>query len=340
MGKFVKATSKWLGPFLPKPLKWTLLDWSQDFKRHFPSRHRGNDRFGLKPNHIYPHGINLDGALADALEIQNTQLKVTREAKVASIGSCFAEEFSYYMRRNGYNYIVIGTRKDTSSCDWGRVYTIANLKNIVRYSLESDFPLYLEHSHEGWFDPLREFSDSPFYRDRDEAERAIREHRQNSRRVFEEAQVLAITLGQNENWIDAAHKIAWGRRPPQDLIDGEPSRFRAAESSYGEDLSDLRETVDALLRFNKQLSLIITVSPVPAHATFTSENVITQSFAHKCILRAVVHELQQIFPERVLYFPSFEITLGYNPFSFKSDNRHVQFRTLNRIFRIFERVCT
>ena len=92
------------------------------------------------------------------------------------------------------------------------MYTIPALRQVILYSTQDDFPIPIEQSIEGWFDPLRE----PLvgqYLGYEEAEEAIHGHRTASRRAFATARVLIITLGQNEGWIDRRSGLVWARRP-------------------------------------------------------------------------------------------------------------------------------
>ena len=63
---------------------------------------------------------------------------------------------------------------------------------------------------------------------------------------------------------------------------------------------------------------------------------ITQSFAGKCLLRAVAERITRTVP-RVWYFPSFEMVLAYNPHTLRADNRHVKRSTVDRIFELLRR---
>lgn len=45
-----------------------------------------------------------------------------------------------------------------SSANWGRVYTIQNFLQIVKYSVTDTVPVYIEENDKGFIDPLREYS--------------------------------------------------------------------------------------------------------------------------------------------------------------------------------------
>src|ERR1043165_299296 len=101
------------------------------------------------------------------------------------------------MRERGFNYVAAESDLFPASANWGRVYTIPSLRQIVMYSTADDFPMPVEHAAEGGFDPLREPAVGHFATP-EQAAAAIRHHRAASRRAFAEARVLIVTLGQNE----------------------------------------------------------------------------------------------------------------------------------------------
>ena len=74
---------------------------------------------------------------------------ISRETAVASIGSCFAEEFAFYMKRKNFNYLSVEDDKLSASANWGRVYTVPNLLQIVDYSIDSYYPVLVEKSRNG-----------------------------------------------------------------------------------------------------------------------------------------------------------------------------------------------
>jgi hypothetical protein len=137
-------------------------------------------------------------------------------------------------------------------------------------------------------------------------------------------------LGQNEAWRDRRSGLVWARLPPKDASGDQD--FVVETFSFEENCAVLERALRSLLDFNPELSIVLTVSPVAAWATFFDDDVVTRSFGNKCLLRAVASRMTEIFPERIGYFPSFEIVLADNSDTFKADNRHVKYGTVNRIF--------
>ena len=279
---------------------------------------------------MYPRGTNFDECLRAGIAAQLAGLVIRKETPVASIGSCFADEFASHMRAREFNYVTAESDVFPASANWGRVYTVPALQQIVRYSTASDFAMPIERSRDGWFDPLREPAIGHFPT-REQAAAAIREHRAASRRAFAEARVLIITLGQNEAWFDRASGLAWARRPPNEIFDA--NRFEPMIFSFEDDASRLEDSLTRLRALNADLDVLFTVSPVASYATFAGTEAVTQSFAGKCVLRAVADRIVRSVP-RVWYFPAFEMALAYNPHTLAADNRHVKSSTVDRIFEL------
>lgn len=317
-----------------------LVLWSKDglecWRRRRAPAPKGDPRFGLSKSQLYPLGDHFDACLEEGMSRTLAGLTISKTTPVASIGSCFAEEFARHMHEAGFNYVKAEADLFASSANWGRVYTVPCLRQIVEYSVDEGYPLRVEPSAKGWFDPLREYS-TPYYPTREQAETAIRAHRAASRKAFSDAELLIVTLGQNEAWVERESQTVWARIPPKETIERQPRRFEPREFSLEENEQWLSRAFTALLGLNPRLRFLITVSPVPAAATFVDPDVITRSFANKCLLRTVAARVICRFPQ-ARYFPSFEMTLAYNPRTFKADNRHVKNETVGRIFGLLRRV--
>lgn len=310
-------------------IKSFLKDFFQSIKRFFPGEFKNDKKNNLELNQIYPEGINLFKLFKIESKNLLSEIKLEKDFKISSIGTCFAEEVSYYFNKsNAYNYFKIEENIFNFSANWGRVYTVKNLHQIIDYSLSDDFPIYTENYNLNYFDPLREYSVGS-YNNLSLLEKNIEEHRKKSREIFINTDLLIITLGQNEFWYDSEKEIAWGRTPPLSTRLNS-KRFSPMEYSFNQNMEKLKSSIELIRIFNSKIKIIFTVSPVPQYATFTSQNIITKAFSAKCTLRAVVNEIINLYPN-LYYFPSFEFVLTQNPFSYNSDNRHIKRREVNKI---------
>jgi len=283
---------------------------------------------GLAPSQVYPAGRNFDEVLREGTARRMAGLHIGRDTPVASLGSCFADEFARHMIEKRFNYVVTEPSLFPGSADWGHVYTIPGFRQIVSYSTVDDFPIPLERGSKGWFDPLREWR-SGYFATPDEAREKIVKHRAASRRAFAETAVLIFTMGQNEAWVEPRSGLLWARRPVN------PEGFEVRTFSFEENVALLKDALARLRELNPRLDVLLTVSPVASMATFTDNEIITHSFAAKCLLRTVAEEITRTVP-RVWYFPSFEMALAYNTATQMSDNRHVKNQRIDQIFEMLD----
>jgi hypothetical protein len=316
---------------IPRLLIRTARDKWEFFKRFIPAKQVGIPKYGIGPTQVYPQGIHFIPILKKATKEKLLGIPLTAMTPIASIGTCFAEKFAYFMKEQGYNYVCTEDDALAASANWGRVYTIPNLLQIIHYSIDSTYPIVLEKSKHGWFDPLRE-SKVAYFQNKKEAEENIRAHRRASYQAFTTCEVLIITVGQNEAWVDTQNNKVWAKRPPQDVLALRQQEFIVKEFSFTENIAALREAIESLFSINPEVKCLFTVSPVASHATFSDIDIISQSFANKCLLRSVVEEVVKSKSDRLFYFPSFEMVLCDNPYNFCADNRHVKHATVNRIF--------
>ncbi len=321
---------------IPKVARRYFKDLLESLRRHNPGPQLGSAKHSLIPTQIYPVGTNFYKVLNSATREKFSGLGLTPATAVASIGTCFAEEFAYFMRGRGYNYVT--TEKDvlTASANWGRVYTVPNLLQIVSYSAEPSYPVFLEKTDQGWFDPLREAGAS-YSPSREAAHAAVLEHRRASREAFGQCDVLIITVGQNEAWTDRATGQVWATLPPQTILRARKEDFSVSEFSFEENVIALTQVVSTLQKINPAVKIVFTVSPVASYASFSDIDVVSQSFANKCLLRAAVNNVVASQPGKIFYFPSFEMVLCYNPFNFRADNRHVKYAAVDRIFSVLSK---
>ena len=341
-------------------LRKIFPDLIKDFIKQARTKpHKGIEKYGLSKNQVYPSGTNFNKHFKMDLQKQFKSLNFTKKTKVSSIGTCFAEEFSKFLAEFGGSYIYKEKNKYRSSVNWGRVYTIPNFTQTVEYSLTDKIPLivekcekgyfdpsenpYLDSSKKGHFDPLEKCYFDPlrdrscgFFDSLDEAKEKILQHRAISKEVFKNSEIIVITIGQNECWMDREKGFVWGIMPPLDIYKSKKERFFIESPSIENNILSLGNSLKLIKKANDKVKFIITVSPVPSGATFTDANVINRSFLNKCILRYVVnHIVEKSEDQNVYYYPSFEMVLCDNPKSFIFDNRHVRKETVQNIFDIF-----
>ena len=121
------------------------------------------------------------------------------------------------------------------------------------------------------------------------------------------ADVIIITLGMTESWFDDYNQTVLPETPSPWLIKSFPNRFKFFNASLEEVLQDLVE-FRQLCKINveKDIKIIVTVSPIPLGTTFTSKDVIVANEISKTVLRLAADRFTNDYDD-VDYFPSYEM---------------------------------
>lgn len=143
-------------------------------------------------------------------------------------------------------------------------------------------------------------------------------------RTLADCRVMIMTLGLVELWWDEETQNYLNTGPLPTVLEKFPERFRLHVLSFEECYSYLRRALDIAFENSRDdLSVILTVSPVPMMATHRKTDVITANSYSKSVLRAVAEQLVAE-DRRISYFPSFEtVSLSHRNFAWTDDLVHV-----------------
>ncbi len=290
----------------------------------------------LEPWRLYPSGDLLDARFLE--QSRPARPRITRRTRIASIGSCFAREIKVWLKERGYAFIETaeGPCTEAGSARYDRVYNTFTLRQEFERAFGTFAPRvraweFQEGGRRRLLDPYRK---GVAWESRAEMEAELAEHRENVRRAFSQAEILIVTVGLAEIWYDRTDGSVFPLVPPVQVFDPKRHGFRL--STYRENLENL-ERVCALFSANNPAGrIVISVSPVPLRATFRPLNALVANSASKSLLRAVVDEFASLHPDRVTYFPAYEVVTVAERQPFEADNRHVRAETVDRIMRLFE----
>jgi hypothetical protein len=268
---------------------------------------------------------------------------IDRSTPVVSAGSCFAAEIALALQRDGLNYIVTehhsrgrlvagssaGSFSDSSAA-WGAIFNTPSFRQLLEYSFGlRKLPRILWQLGDHFLDPFRE---GVQFASITEYEANYDRHIAAARAAFERAEVFIITLGLNEVWYFKMDHSVFSRSPWRIA----PSFVEHKTLSVAENVAELQLMLDILRFNNPKVKVIVTLSPVPLHATFLHEtyHVVEANMHSKAVLLVAAQEFVERNRE-VYYFPSFElVTYGLeNPWA--DDNRHVDPSAVNRIMEMF-----
>jgi len=161
------------------------------------------------------------------------------------------------------------------------------------------------------------------------------EVRQYFSQVFD-ADVVVLTLGLVETWIDCETGLALNEAPAPKLLARMATRFGFMVLSPKDCEMALKQSIALLRRHGKAgQKIVLTVSPVPLGRTFTDMDVIVANTMAKSTLRIAAHRLSERI-KGLDYFPSYEAVMHSDPnLCWQRDRRHVSDVIVGRIIETF-----
>lgn len=279
-----------------------------------------------------------------------TELPFAKEYKclnktipIGSAGSCFAIEIAQKLQSEGYNYVV--TEKNTyektglamSCARWGTIFNTPSFRQLVERAfghLQTP-PLLWSMHHDGnlkYYDPYREdiiFNSIEEYQDN------YHQHIASVKEALLTCKVFVLTLGMNEVWQHRASGSVFSRAPWRIA----PSLVKRIVMSVEENLIELQQMLSLWRTYNPDIKLIVSVSPVPLHATFRAKDnhVVTANALSKATLRVVAEQFCSRNKD-VYYFPSYETVMYCTENAWESDQRHVSQTAISNVMRLFDQM--
>lgn len=278
---------------------------------------------------------------------------IAPEDRVTTMGSCFAQHLARHLQRSGLRYHVTETAPEGMdpaaaearqyglfSARYGNVYTVAQAVQLFERAFGDLAP-----SERPWrrrdgalVDPFRPLVEPDGFADEDALEASRDVHLAATRRVFEEADVLVLTLGLTEAWRSRVDGVVVAAAPG---AAGEPTGAGGHEFvnfDVDEVRSGLRRLCEMARSVNPSVRVLLTVSPVPLIATYEPRHVLVSTVASKSILRVAADEVSRRL-DWVDYFPSYEIIASATSDRdyFAPDRREVSELGVAHVMRCFSR---
>jgi hypothetical protein len=142
--------------------------------------------------------------------------------------------------------------------------------------------------------------------------------------------VVIVTLGMVEAWVDNRSGTYLNRLPPTRKIRKNPRQ-------YGVEIMDVRKAQSLLERAlrlltDRGIKVVLLVSAVPLRAMFSGEDVVVANSYSKSVLRVCAQRVAAN-PPGVDYFPAYEIVTSGGPESYEEDQRHVVDDVVSKLVR-------
>jgi hypothetical protein len=273
------------------------------------------------------------------------QFKMKREDKLFAIGSCFAR---------GIENALMGQKMEVLSAapEFASLPT-AN-KEVTGLGFTNKYNTFSIYNELRWaLDPAAEFPCDSIAKIDDELccdphtnptlqlagfEETLRRRgmiQMVTRRVAQ-CPVVIITLGLAEAWRDKSADTFINATPMPELFARYPDRYEFHVTSFSQNLANLESVHRLLSQFgHRDVQFVVTVSPVPLMATFSTEDVVIANTYSKSLLRTAAQEWAAAH-RNVHYFPSYEIVQNSErAITWEEDLRHVQGKVVQHIMRIF-----
>lgn len=249
------------------------------------------------PNQWYSEGVNKYPARAsDFCEDLNDVINkfilpghvpenriIPNRGKILTLGSCFATVLRSYMVKNkmsAYNiWIPSGLHNTYAIYDFLHwVFTGEHTNNGYRY----------DRSDDGNIVDWMPNDEHKIYNE-----------------AFMDTDAIVLTIGLAETWKDKINGKVFWRGIPKKMFDKERHEFYL--STVDDNTQNLENIISLIRMHRPNVSIILTLSPVPLKATFRDTTCITADCVSKSILRVAIDNVIRKLHAGVYYWPSFEI---------------------------------
>jgi GSCFA family len=254
------------------------------------------------------------------------------------IGSCFVRNIELELIYRDIPVLskrIICPREEFGHRPTGMVtkYTTASMLNELQWILQPPpAEKVLIATRGGWVDfQLHTVIPVPI-------KRAIERRRYLTEDYFarlRQTDVLIITLGYVETWLDVSTGLYLNMAPSPVEVRRYPGRFLLERTDVATNLKHLVQIREIVTALSPGCRIVITVSPVPMNATFSGEDVVVANMYSKATLRSAAQAFAEAFSD-VEYFPSYELVmLSRREAAFKDDWIHVRDECVERVVDTF-----
>jgi len=243
------------------------------------------------------------------------KFQLSDDIKVFSIGSCFAREIEDVLQSKGVDVLTKGLNID-SEYYTTKARPNAALNKYSTHSIESEvIPAILGEDMPD--DGIVKIEDGLYFDPRashikPNSKEVILDIRRKIRAVNQkviEADLIFITLGQNECWYDQDRGIFLNAAPPPQAMRKYKDRWLVSFPDCAENMESIKKTMKCILEHSKkETKIILTVSPIPMGVTLDKADVILSNMYSKSVLRVCAQEVAS-GNANIDYFPSYEMAM-------------------------------
>lgn len=286
----------------------------------------------------------------DIGELWDPKFTFDRGHKVSTFGSCFAQHFSRALVARGYNWhdaepgpsvfsseVLKKYGYGVFSARTGNIYTVRAFRQWLMWALGKErVPSETWQADGRHFDPFRPAILPGGFDSADDVLGDRKATLAALKRAVVDSDRLVFTLGLTEAWQNRRTGVTYAMCPGTvaGRFDADLHCFK--NFTFEEIRKDLADVLRLLRKANRELRVLLTVSPVPLTATASGRHVLVATTYSKAVLRAVAGTVAEGDPA-VDYFPSYEViaTPPFKGMFFGSNGRSVTRDGVDFVMRSF-----
>ena len=245
---------------------------------------------------------------------------LTRDSRVATAGSCFAQHIGAHLRAAGCQVLDAEPKPSAMtdavakafgygmfSARYGNIYTARQLLDLLNeVTLGAPDPRFVWERAGRFYDALRPTIEPDGLDSADEVVLLRQSHLAHVAQLLRQTDVLIFTLGLTETWVDRATGRAFPVCPGVVAGQFDAGQHDLLNQTHAQVLADLAACRAVLKTFNPAMKLLLTVSPVPLTATASGDHVLSATSWSKSTLRGAAGEFAAAQTD-VDYMPSYEL---------------------------------
>jgi hypothetical protein len=243
-----------------------------------------------------------------------------RYQKIATFGSCFAQNLGPALKEQGYTWFDAEPAPDifvpeikkkynygVFSARTGNINTVAALRQWVSWAIGVETPPEeIWQKGDRFFDPFRPSIEPNGFATPEELLASRNAVLRAIRNIAERADWFVFTLGQTEGWVNSSRGYVYAMCPGKIAREFDSNDHFLKNYSFPEVSADLNWVIDAISTVNKKMRFVLTVSAIPLTAAESGNHVIVETPLPQSLLREAALTIAEN-REIVDYFPSYEI---------------------------------
>ncbi len=313
----------------------TALSRTNPNKYRIFAKRQGNSESGFERSMLIPPQLHF-----------NPKFSLSRDDKLFTIGSCFARNIEAALSNQGVNCLTSKFTFDDALYEQTGVgarngalnaYTPGSMLDLIRMKRKATRSTIglLQTADDEWCDML--LSGLRFLTTNEST--LARAKLNGCYETLCEADVVVVTLGYTESWFDEQDNIYVNRSPGANIKTVKRGQRYAFQNMNAMQVSNCLEEIISEIRgqTSDRAKIVLTISPVPMHGTFTDRDVVmANQYSKSTLLSAAVCVADRY--DYVDYFPSYETVINSpRNTAWEDDGIHVRPSLVGDIMRLFIR---